>query len=99
MDQEEPEPIWVFDKHEFTPETVRFLGKSEVCLSASKDTSMRSLSVETGAQIASTKNQQAFACMDVLNKAPFAANKSVVVTADVKSNIMVYTVSDDGLSI
>lgn len=72
---------FVYSDHQFTPETVRFIRpldcgvNSADCriVSASKDSTMQVLS-ESGACLSSERNQDSFACMDILANAPFAGS-------------------------
>ena len=72
--------IYTYNKHEFTPEAVRFVG-DEFVVSASKDQEMHLIDLQ-GNKVDSWKHQMSFSSMCLLN------NGGDLVAADVKAGVM-----------
>ena len=85
--------LFKFDKHEFSPESVRFLrdaGPKPLIVSASKDASLCVID-EKGELLSREKHLDSFACMEVLGSAPWDNNIKIIVAADIKQKILMYT--------
>ena len=77
--------LYTYKYHNFTPESVRFVD-IDLIASASKDQSIHLIDLE-GNQVDSIKHYESFSCMT-----PLESSSNFIVTADVKSNVMIYAI-------